>query len=93
MHSVAKLYSFRFIMLQVFITHAHGDHSFGLPGLLCLMGQDRERDPLMPLEVYGPAGLRLYLRAAMRYSYRCVYVCCVVCSYYVKCHCVRVYVV
>jgi hypothetical protein len=60
---------------QVFITHAHGDHSFGLPGLLCLMGQDRDRDPLMPLEVYGPAGLRLYLRAAMRYSYRCVFVC------------------
>ncbi|CAM9534395.1 unnamed protein product [Choristocarpus tenellus] len=54
---------------KIFISHAHGDHSFGLPGLLCFMGQDYVRDQGMHLEIYGPAGLRLFVRAAMRYTY------------------------
>lgn len=54
-------------MTKIFITHAHGDHSFGIPGLLCLMGQDRERDA-PPVEIYGPEGLRMWLRVAIRYS-------------------------
>lgn len=52
---------------KIFLTHAHGDHSFGLPGMLCLMGQDRVRGG-PPIDIYGPEGLRLWLRVAIRYS-------------------------
>jgi ribonuclease Z len=45
----------------IFISHLHGDHFFGLVGLLCTMNnQERTR----PLNVYAPAGLKdiLYLQ-------------------------------
>jgi ribonuclease Z len=44
----------------LFVTHLHGDHLFGLPGLLASLGmQARTR----PLTVYGPRGLHAFLTA------------------------------
>jgi ribonuclease Z len=81
---------------KIFLTHAHGDHTFGLPGLLCLMGQDKDRSASVAadssssstrdtssssggadtsgqqgpriVDIYGPQGLRMWLRVAIRYS-------------------------
>lgn len=44
--------------MKVFITHMHGDHVLGLPGLLQTMALlDRQRR----LDVYGPSGIRRFL--------------------------------
>ena len=43
---------------HIFISHLHGDHCFGLPGLIAsfrLLGRD------MPLHVYGPKGIQKML--------------------------------
>jgi len=44
------------------ISHWHGDHVFGIPGLLSSMGADRtgqEEEPV--LQIYGPKGSQIYL--------------------------------
>ena len=48
---------------KVFITHLHGDHVFGLPGLLTSRSMV-EKAP--PLEVYGPTGIKELLETIMR---------------------------
>lgn len=48
----------------VFISHLHGDHVMGLPGLLMTMGQmPRER----PLAVYGPPGIGDFVEGTRRF--------------------------
>ncbi|BHF73533.1 Zinc phosphodiesterase ELAC protein 1 [Sparganum proliferum] len=54
---------------RIFITHMHGDHVYGLPGLMATLAhrmQGEERGPDdVDVEIYGPQGLRRYLRLAL----------------------------
>lgn len=50
---------------KIFITHLHGDHIFGLPGLLSsrsFQGGESE------LTIYGPAGIKQYVETSLKVS-------------------------
>lgn len=50
---------------KIFITHLHGDHIFGLPGLLSsrsFQGGDER------LEIYGPKGIKKFVETALAIS-------------------------
>jgi ribonuclease Z len=47
---------------RIFVTHLHGDHSYGLPGLL---SSRTYFDGAVPLQVYGPPGIRAFIDCAM----------------------------
>ncbi|MBS0877579.1 MULTISPECIES: ribonuclease Z [unclassified Tatumella] len=50
---------------KIFITHLHGDHIFGLPGLLTSRSMSSISQPLT---VYGPAGIRAFIDNALSLS-------------------------
>jgi ribonuclease Z len=50
---------------KIFITHLHGDHLFGLPGLLCSRSMAGN---LHPLTIYGPPGIREFVETSLRIS-------------------------
>ncbi len=51
---------------RIFITHLHGDHFFGLLGLLASRSMQEGSDS--PVTLYGPAGLDEFLRCALDVS-------------------------
>lgn len=50
---------------KIFITHLHGDHIFGLPGLLSSRSFQGGNEPLT---IYGPKGIRDFVEVSMRIS-------------------------
>lgn len=50
---------------KIFITHLHGDHIFGLPGLL---GSRSFQGGVERLTVYGPKGIKEYIDTSLRIS-------------------------
>lgn len=50
---------------KLFITHCHGDHIYGLPGLLTSRSNQGVTFPLM---IYGPPGLREFVEASLSVS-------------------------
>ncbi|WP_424768875.1 ribonuclease Z [Paenibacillus sp. sgz302251] len=49
----------------VFITHLHGDHIYGLPGLLSSRSFD---GGVTPVQLYGPKGLKQYIETVFAIS-------------------------
>jgi len=49
----------------IFITHLHGDHYYGLPGLLTTKKLDAA---LKPLNIYGPKGIKKFLECVLDVS-------------------------
>ncbi|MBL0191622.1 MAG: MBL fold metallo-hydrolase [Saprospiraceae bacterium] len=53
-------------ILVIFISHLHGDHIFGLPGLItsyCLGGRSKK------LQIFGPHGLKEFIHTTLNLSY------------------------
>ena len=51
---------------KIFITHMHGDHVFGLPGLMASLGLAGNSSGI---DLYGPSPLKDYLTGATRTSF------------------------
>lgn len=50
---------------KIFITHLHGDHIFGLPGLLTSRSMGGNSDPIT---LYGPQGIKAFVETTLSLS-------------------------
>ncbi|MGM1044692.1 ribonuclease Z [Paenibacillus uliginis N3/975] len=50
---------------KIFITHLHGDHIFGLPGLL---SSRSAQGATSPVTIYGPKGIKAYIETSLDIS-------------------------
>ena len=51
---------------RIFITHLHGDHIYGLPGLLSSRSNQAGQDPV---DLYGPEGIKDFVLTSLTVSY------------------------
>ncbi len=51
---------------KIFITHMHGDHIYGLPGLLATLGLSGNSKGI---DIYGPSNLKSFISSALKNSY------------------------
>lgn len=51
---------------KIFITHLHGDHIYGLPGLLS--SRSFQSGENQPLSIYGPVGIKEFVESTLRIS-------------------------
>ena len=51
---------------KIFITHMHGDHIYGLPGLLATLGLSGNSKGI---DIYGPSNLKNFISSALKNSY------------------------
>jgi ribonuclease Z len=66
-HQVLRAPQVRLSQLtRIFLTHLHGDHLFGLIGLLA--SRALSQGGTAPVTVYGPVGLADYVRVSLRVS-------------------------
>ncbi len=62
---------------KIFVTHLHGDHVFGLPGLLCTLGNGCVSEDKV-VHVFGPLGIKKLVKTSLELSqsqlpFRCVF--------------------
>ncbi|UOB19693.1 ribonuclease Z [Macrococcus armenti] len=53
-------------LTRIFITHLHGDHIFGLPGILT--SRSFQGGEHKPLTIYGPVGIRAFVETTLEVS-------------------------
>jgi ribonuclease Z len=61
LHSTVKLSK----MDKLFVTHMHGDHIFGIPGLLSTRAN---QGGITPFTVFGPPGIQAYIETSLSCS-------------------------
>jgi glyoxylase-like metal-dependent hydrolase (beta-lactamase superfamily II) len=53
----------------IFISHMHADHVQGLYGTFCALNHSRDLSSGEPLLIFGPPGVRSFLRSSIRTTY------------------------
>uniref|UniRef100_A0A6B2L9V0 Uncharacterized protein n=1 Tax=Arcella intermedia TaxID=1963864 RepID=A0A6B2L9V0_9EUKA len=61
-HQILKHKIRRTKLEKIFLTHLHGDHVYGLPGLICELSWGGQSGSGSRIDLYGPVGLRALIR-------------------------------